>query len=208
MRYSYAVAKEIVLSATYETLVFHSDYESFSADEVQKRLEGIFGTGYIIRLLSSLAADGLITIDQYDESSPRQYTLSDEGIQYVEGMAPLVELLDILGAEQAIEVPAADRVVTLEHNQQSELEAATTKVVVAVERENSIDGDPSIRQRILGQLKAGRELISAGVLNAHLLHQTLMSLLGGLIEKYKGHAIGETAKQLWALLLKHIFTSQ
>ena len=109
---------------------------------------------------------------------------------------------------QNVAVPAADRIVDLAHNQQSELEAATTAVVDAIERENSVDGDPSLRQRILGQLRAGRELISAGVLNAHLLHQTLMSLLGGLIEKYKGHAIGETAKQLLALLLKFIFTGQ
>lgn len=101
---------------------------------------------------------------------------------------------------------ASDRVVSLTHNQQTELDEAATELINVVERENQIDGDASLRQGILGQLKAGRELIRAGVLNAHLLQQTLLSLLGGLIEKYKGQAIGETAKQLLALLIKHIFT--
>lgn len=111
-------------------------------------------------------------------------------------------------SSQNVAIPAADRTVTLSHNHQEELESATTALVDAVERENSVDDDSSLRQRIVGQLRAGRELVRAGVFSAQLLHQTLMILLGGLIEKYKGRAIGETAKQLWALLLKYIFTGQ
>jgi hypothetical protein len=105
-------------------------------------------------------------------------------------------------------VPASDRIVTLNHNQVSELEFATGELLETVEAENSIEDDTSLRLRFLGQIKAGRELIRAQTLNAYLLYQTLMSMLAQLIQKYQGHAIGETAKQLWGLLLKHIFTGQ
>ena len=58
---------------------------------------------------------------------------------------------------------------------------------------------------MLGQLKAGRELIRATTLNAYLLHQTVMQVLASLIEKFKDHAIGAAAKTLVELLIKHIF---
>lgn len=102
-------------------------------------------------------------------------------------------------------IPASDRIVSLIHNQQTELENSTTELIETLEAENSIDGDSSLRQRVLGQLKAGRELIRAQSFSAYLLHQTLMTALGGLIEKYKGQAIGETAKKLLGLLIEHIF---
>lgn len=108
--------------------------------------------------------------------------------------------------ELGVHVPAADRIVTLSHNQQVELDNISTDLVDAVEKENSIDGDSSVRMQLIGQLKAGRELIRAQTLSAYLLYETLISALGHLIKKYKGHAIGETAKQLWALLLRYIFT--
>ena len=201
MRYSYDLAKEIVLSATYETLVFHSEYESFSAEEVQKRLEGHFGTGYIRRLLSSLAAEGLITIDQYDESSPRHYTLSDEGIQYVEGMAPLADLLEIDGPKQSIEVPASDRVVTLKHNQQNEIVEPLDQVISLVEAENLVGGETNLRELIIGRLRAGRELVRAGVFSLRSLQLTLIVGLQMLVEKYGDTAIAVVASKLLDLLL-------
>jgi hypothetical protein len=102
-------------------------------------------------------------------------------------------------------VPASDRIVSLSDNQTEELESATERLIDALIPENAIDGDAPKRDRFLGQLRAGRELIRSKTLSAYLLYQTLMQMLGQLIEKYKGNAIGETAKQLWGLLLKHIF---
>jgi hypothetical protein len=104
-----------------------------------------------------------------------------------------------------VPVPAADRVVTLNHNQHDLLDAASTDLIDTVARENAVDGDASLRDLILGQLKAGRELIRARVLNTHLLYTSLVSALGMLIEKYKGQALGHAARKLLDLLLEHIF---
>ena len=109
------------------------------------------------------------------------------------------------GNAPANAVPASDRIVTLDHNQQTVLETASTELIDAVERENSLDGDSGLRQRVLGQIKAGRELIRAQTLSAYLLYQTLVAALGGLIERYKGHAIGIAAAKLLELLIEHIF---
>lgn len=110
---------------------------------------------------------------------------------------------DVSGLPLAI--PASDRIVTLGHNEQSSLEEASTQLIAAVSIENAIDGDPSLRQRVIGQLKAGRELIRAQTLNAYLLYSSVMTVLGGLIERYRGQAIGVAAAKLLELLIEHIF---
>jgi hypothetical protein len=106
--------------------------------------------------------------------------------------------------ESRIQIPASDRFVTLGHNQQAELERASTEVIDALEKENSVDGDPSARAWMLGQLRAGRELIRAQVVNVWLLEQTVLRVLGTLIEKFKGHAISAAAQTLMELLIKHL----
>ena len=102
-------------------------------------------------------------------------------------------------------VPASDRIVTLSHNQQIDLEASATELIDEFSKENSIDGDVSLKDQFLGQLRAGRELIRALSFRAYLLHETLFSLLGGLIERYKGQAIGQVARKLLDLLIEHVF---
>jgi hypothetical protein len=102
-------------------------------------------------------------------------------------------------------VPAADRVVTLQDNQQAEIEVASTEIIEALERENSIDGDLSLRDRFIGQLKAGRELVRAKTLSAYLLYQTVFEVLSALITRYKGHAIEAVAKRLLDLLIDRVF---
>jgi hypothetical protein len=107
---------------------------------------------------------------------------------------------------EIIDVPASDRIVTLGDNSAGDLVGASTELVELVEAEAAIDGDTGLRDQFVGQLKAGIELIREKTFNAYLLHQTVISLLGRLIEKYKGQAIGETAKKLWGLLLDHVFS--
>ena len=125
-------------------------------------------------------------------------------IEALEGDAPIQE--EPSGFDQDLSpVPASDRIVTLTDNQQVELEAVSTQLIDAVEKENAIDGDSTLRQRILGQLKAGRELIRAQTLRAYLLYETLVSALGQLVDRYKGHAIGIAAAKLLELLIEHIF---
>ncbi len=106
---------------------------------------------------------------------------------------------------ETVGVPASDRLVTLSDNQSRDIDHAATELITAVERENSISGDGALRLVVIGQLKAGRELVRAQVFKAYLLHQTLVTTLGTLIERYKGQAIAETAKKLLSLLIEHIF---
>jgi hypothetical protein len=101
-------------------------------------------------------------------------------------------------------VPASDRVVTLSDNQQSELEEASSKLIEEVEKSNGIDGDPTFRQVVLGQLKAGRELIRAQIFSAEMMRLIMMDALKSLIKKYEGHVIGAAAATLMDLLIKRV----
>lgn len=130
----------------------------------------------------------------------------------LEGVRAKIEAGDLderspasLSQDIADTVPAADRVVTLQDNQKAELEDASTALIDAVEKENAIDGDTSLRQQILGQIKAGRELIRAQVLSVHLIYSTLMMALDALVKKYQNQALGYAAKKLLDLLIEHIF---
>ena len=201
MRYNFALAKDIVLSATYETLVFHSKYETFDADEVFKRIEGRIAAGYVRRLLSSLAKEGLVTVDQYDESSPTHYTLSDEGIKHAEGLPLLADLLEVGLSAEVLSVPASDRIVSINHNQRIEIEAPLDEVIKLVEAENSIGNEDGFRELTVGRLRAGRELIRAGVFTLRSLQLTLIVGLQMLIEKYGDTAITLVAAKLLDLLL-------
>jgi hypothetical protein len=99
-------------------------------------------------------------------------------------------------------IPASDRIVSLTHNQQIELEDHTTAVIQAVEKENQIDGDPSLRQKILGQLKAGRELLRATIFDGQILILTLVETLKWLVSRYDQGIIGGLAAGLLVELAK------
>jgi hypothetical protein len=101
-------------------------------------------------------------------------------------------------------VPASDRVVSLIDNQKIEMDASATELIDLVEKQNAIDGDQSLKQQIIGQLKAGRELIRAGVFKLALIEQSILTLLSGLIEKYGSQAIGNAARKLLDLLIEHV----
>lgn len=102
-------------------------------------------------------------------------------------------------------IPAADRIVTLSHNQMSSLDLSTGELVALVEQENSVDGDAEHRNLLVGQLKAGRELIRAQTFRAYLLYQTLLTTLGVLIDRYGTTAIGVAATKLLELLIEQVF---
>lgn len=131
----------------------------------------------------------------------------EDAIEHIAQMdeAALDHLRDADKGNTSKYAPGADRIVTLDHNQQADLDNTVTDLIQAAEQQNGIEGDVSLRQRVVGQLKAGRELIRAQAFNAHLMYQTLMTVLGGLIEKYKDQAIGQTAKKLLDLLIEHVF---
>lgn len=99
-------------------------------------------------------------------------------------------------------VPASDRVVTLSDNQQSELEETSSKLIEEVEKSNGINGDSTFRQIVLGQLKAGRELIRAKIFDAQIMYLTLIEILKILANRYDQAVIGSLAGSLLVELAK------
>ena len=99
-------------------------------------------------------------------------------------------------------VPASDRIVTLHHNQQREIEAPIEEVLDLLEPENSIAGEDGLRELVIGRLKAGRELIRAGIFSIRSLELTLIVGLKMLVERYGDAAIALAASKVLDMLLK------
>jgi hypothetical protein len=95
-------------------------------------------------------------------------------------------------------------VVKLDHNQIGLIDKAIEAVVNDLSRENAIEGSSDLRQRFLGQLAAGRELVRAESVRAYLIYETLVRILGTLIERYRDKALGMTAQKLLDLLIEHV----
>ena len=123
-----------------------------------------------------------------------------------DGLKPLYieeeEVAELSDAVSAEIVPAADRVVTLKHNQQSQIEEPLNEILTLVEAENSIDGEDGLRELVLGRLRAGRELVRAGIFSVRSLQLTLIVGLQMLVEKYREMAIGIVAAKLLDLLIE------
>ena len=105
-----------------------------------------------------------------------------------------------LGSEQD-GIPASDRVVSLNHNEVGEFDRAASEVISAVSARNELDETPGLRELILGQLSAGRELIRSGCVRLCLLQVTLIDTLNFLAVRYEKEAIGALASALAAALL-------
>jgi hypothetical protein len=165
VRYTFQQAKDIVLSATYDTLVYHAEYATFGADDIHKRIQEHFSAGLVRRVLSSLADDQLITVDQYDETSPPHYTLSDNGFEYVERLPDLAALIRGEGhaAGNKVIVPASDRRVSLDHNkpEYGEIAEALDDAIELAKRTkpNEVSGDE--HASIVAGLEAARRLWNA-----------------------------------------------
>lgn len=112
-----------------------------------------------------------------------------------------LEASDLIGPETA---PASDRVVTLTDNQSKDLESKASSLIDEFEKENSVDGDLGVRAKILGQLKAGRELLIAGIFSTQALFFTLITTLSLLAKRYEKETIGALASVLLAELVKII----
>lgn len=101
--------------------------------------------------------------------------------------------------------PAADRIVRLNHNQILEYEAPINELVLELERDNGKPDEPGLRDRLLGQIRAGRELIHAGEFRAHLLYVTLVRALAELIERYGNPTIKALANALLGAIVSQLF---
>jgi len=101
-------------------------------------------------------------------------------------------------------VPASDRIVSLNHNQVQELDKQASDVIDLVSAQNAIEGSLGLRERIIGQLKAGRELIRSGEFRLYLLEISLVETLRWLADKYAKDAIGVLALDLMKTLAKKL----
>lgn len=100
--------------------------------------------------------------------------------------------------------PGSDRIVTFTDNEANDLASQTDKIISAVEDKNSVEGEPGLREILLGQLRAGKELILAGRVRLHLFEITLIQTLQFLAKKYEHELIGAIASTLIQALAKHI----
>jgi ElaB/YqjD/DUF883 family membrane-anchored ribosome-binding protein len=104
----------------------------------------------------------------------------------------------------SIDIPAADRIVSLSHNQQKEIIDATKELEEVLRQENSIGDDVELRERFLAQIAAGRELVRATSVRAYLVYETFVQMLGLLIQKYKDKALGIAASKVLDVLVEYI----
>ena len=100
-------------------------------------------------------------------------------------------------------VPASDRIVTLNHNEVSEFEERTSEIIECAEKLNQIDDMVGLREVIVGQLRAGRELVRAGSFKLYVLQVTLIDTLTFLAKRYESEAIGALAAALLTALLQN-----
>lgn len=121
-----------------------------------------------------------------------------------EGIERAGSLAEFSNESSGESAPAADRIVRFSDNEVLELEAKTSEIIEGVEALNSIGEQAGFRDLILGQLRAGRELVRAGSVKVYLLQITLIDTLNFLAKRYEHDVIGALASALAIALAKHL----
>ena len=102
-------------------------------------------------------------------------------------------------------IPGSDRLVSLTHNQVSSFDEQISELVEELETHDNGDPDhPGLRERLLGQVKAGRELIRAGEFRAFLIYEVLVRALSELIEKYSNPTVKALANALLGAIVSQV----
>jgi hypothetical protein len=104
-------------------------------------------------------------------------------------------------SEQANAAPASDRFVSLTHNQFKEIEEPAGSLLDDLDQDNGIPDHPGLKERLAGQIRAGRELLRAGEFQLGVFRSTMLAGLEELKERYGDHAIGAAASALLTLIL-------
>ena len=113
-------------------------------------------------------------------------------------------LAEYIQRGESKEVPASDRVVRFTDNQIQTFDIQTSELIIGVEALNSLSDRNGLRELIVGQLKAGRELIRSGCVKVYLIQVTLIDTLNFLAKRYEHDAIGALASTLAVVLAKHL----
>ncbi len=181
-------AKTDVLIAMYGALVAEDGALYLDGEQVHATIEG-YSLSYLYKVLDSLVGDDLLSYNSGD------YSITEAGILFVENSPQ----------RSGVKIPASDRIVTLSDNHRDAIEEGANEIIASLELENSIDGDASLKDRLLGEIKAGRELIRVKSFRAYLLYLTVVEAVEALIKRYGPTALGEAAKKFLDLLIEHIF---
>lgn len=117
------------------------------------------------------------------------------------GDEPIPKVGDLDGSNATTDIPAADRIVTLTHNQFNEIDEPTGELLEALERDNGVPDNPGLKERLIGQISAGRELLRAGEFQLAIFQATMLDGLRELQARYGDHVIGAAASALLTLIL-------
>jgi hypothetical protein len=101
--------------------------------------------------------------------------------------------------------PADDRDLQINPTQITVIRAPLDELISQVEADNGLPEFPNFRERVLGQIKAGREMLLSGCVRSQLLYWVLLKALGDLVDKYGQKAIGVAAARLIELLVEQLF---
>lgn len=152
-------------------------------------------------------------ISSFDRSPSLLESYADLGSDYLIEMLETYEpMLTAVGSDETEEslvlgvslpIPASDRVVTISHNQQANIDPPLANLIDDVRSDNEELPD-GVKERLLGQLRAGQELVRSGSVRAYLLYHTLIRGLMELVARYRGRAIAVAAERLIELLVEHI----
>ena len=104
-------------------------------------------------------------------------------------------------------IPASDRIVRLNDNQIAEVQPQVSELIRQLEKDNGDPNQPGLRERLIGQIKAGRELIQAGEFRAYLLFELLVRALNELVEKYGNPTIAALAQALLGAVVSKLLES-
>lgn len=97
--------------------------------------------------------------------------------------------------------PTSDGLVSLSHNQFKEIDEPTGQLLEQLEQDNGIPDHPGLKERLVGQIRAGREILRAGEFQLVLFKDTMLAGLRELSQRYGDYAIGAAASALLTLIL-------
>ncbi len=201
------LAKKMILRATYEALVFDSEYETFDVEVIHKRVSDYFSAGYVRRVLNILAEDGLISVDQYDEYSSPHYTVSDTGIVEAESLQSTRNMAASVGRSdiEQVAVPASDRIVSSQDNSIAldEIREELDQLRSLVSKDNTIGDQLGDEKEIVqDELSHAVAVIEKPKFRLASLIGWLVPVLRFLSKRFAGSAVDEVAAKLVGLLEK------
>jgi hypothetical protein len=103
-----------------------------------------------------------------------------------------------------IEIPASDRIVSLNHNQIVSADAPITELIEALESDNGNPDTPGLRERLIGQIRAARELLRVGEYRAYLMYELLVRALGEIVLRYGNPTISALANALLGAVVSEL----